>query len=130
MDFDWVIPGTIIAVITVVGAFVIAFLIINGTLQANHRERMALIEKGMDPSLADKDKSKAEPGLYGPMLWGSLLIGIGVGLVVGYFAIFVIGPGAEVEIILNASTLIFGGGALTTHYLNWKKSNDRKRKSE
>jgi hypothetical protein len=129
MDFDWVIPGTILSVVVIIGAFTIAFLIINRTLQANHRERMALIETGMDPSLADRKKKEA-PGRYGPQLWGSLLVGIGVGLVVGYFAIYVIGSGAEEELILNASALIFGGGALSTHYQRWKKKDDKARKSD
>jgi hypothetical protein len=59
-----------------------AFVMIGYIRKFENMERMAIIEKGLDPGLFKKDRS-TNPS---PVLrWALLLIGAGLGLLVGYF---------------------------------------------
>ncbi len=48
-------------------------------ITARHRERMAMIEKGLASA-----EPGAEPGLYKSLKYGMLAIGFGLGLLLGY----------------------------------------------
>jgi hypothetical protein len=50
-------------------------------LEARSRERLALIEKGMDPERLTNEKNGAG---YDPLFWGFLLAGLGLGVLLGY----------------------------------------------
>ena len=69
--------GVFIPIIATVGAFIMIVYI----RKFENMERMAIIEKGLDPNLFRKDKSAPAPVLR----WALLLIGSGLGLFVGYF---------------------------------------------
>jgi len=82
---------------------------------AKHKERMALIEHGVDASIFEKKKKKKKekPNGFGALKFGMLAVGLGVGLVMG----------AILDIFLNceplphfAMMLICGGGALIGYY--------------
>ena len=83
------------------------------------KERLLLIEKGMDPSLAEKKKRSGAD----PLLWGLLLMGIGFGGFLGYFiahAYYLNGG-----IIIHAMGFFFGGMGLVIYYLIQKRSDKR-----
>jgi len=79
-------------------------------LEAKNKERLAFIEKGMDPGLLDKpaklDKSSknyADVALF----WGLLLSGIGSGAFIGYLVSYTTGLNGAITI--NALAILFGG---------------------
>lgn len=76
-----------------------------------NKERLALIEKGADPSLF---KSQQGSG-YSTFKWGMFMVGIAVGLLVATL----ITAAAEVEEvpIYFSMVLIFGGLSLLASYL-------------
>jgi hypothetical protein len=79
---------------------------------ARHAERLALIERGMDPLLADKRIPKDYR--QGSLLWGMLLAGIGVGALIGN----ILAPlwPVKPDLTVNASALLFGGLGLLGYY--------------
>jgi hypothetical protein len=71
MAEDILIPFVVFAAI-----FGIVFVVVS----ARNRERMAMIEKGVNP----KDFMTHKPvSVYGVLKWGLLLVGIGLGLFLG-----------------------------------------------
>jgi hypothetical protein len=50
-------------------------------LEARTRERLALIEKGIDPDQLLKEKRGVG---HDPLFWGLLLTGLGLGILLGY----------------------------------------------
>ena len=89
-------------VIIPLAAFAMAFGIAYFGMTTKHKERMKLIENGADPELF---KSKPNKGIA--IKWGFLLIGIGLGLVLGYL----IGETTIIntEVAIPSMILLFGG---------------------
>ncbi|MEO5893569.1 MAG: DUF6249 domain-containing protein [Ferruginibacter sp.] len=90
-------------------------------LEHRYNERMALIGKGMDPTMADKKNNQS--AWNEPLVWGLLLTGIGVGFVIGY--IIAINTGWNKSIIMHSLAFLFGGIGLIIHY--FYKRNDSKK---
>ena len=90
-------------------------------IENRSRERMALIEKGMDPTLADKKNSAAS--WNDPLVWGLLLTGIGSGLVCGYIISF--NTGWEKEIVMHSLAFFMGGIGLVICYF-YKRMDSKK----
>ncbi|QQL49044.1 DUF6249 domain-containing protein [Mucilaginibacter ginkgonis] len=90
------------------------FLTIFGIVYLHKRERMALIERGMDPR---RYKSQSAP--YQNLKWGLLLIGSGLGLFLAYaldsWHVFST-PGEDNPSIYFALIAIFGGLGLFQSY--------------
>lgn len=91
-------------------------------IENRSRERMALIEKGMDPTLADKKENKSSG--HESLVWGLLLIGIGFGALVGYIISF--NYGWNQKIAMDSMALCFGGIGLVIYYLNKRKRESKK----
>ena len=113
------IGSLIIILVAIVGGMVLAaFFVLPhaykerlSMLDNLSKERLLLIEKGMDPSLAEKKKRSGND----PLMWGLLLMGIGFGGFIGYFiahANYLNGG-----IIIHATGFFFGGMALIIYYL-------------
>jgi hypothetical protein len=94
------------------------FAMVIGIIYLNNREKMAMIERGMDPR-----SYKAQPAPYKNLKWGLLLIGAGLGL----FLAFVLDRGVfnnigeENPAIYFALIAIFGGAGLVISYRVEKK---------
>src|SRR5947208_2920327 len=100
--------GLLIALIAVMGGLGLPFFVI----YYQNQERRALIEKGMDPNLVfswlkpgKERKHTASP--HGPLLWGSLLTGVGLGILTGYFVSYF--TGLQSTIITDGTAVLFGG---------------------
>ena len=78
---DVAIMGTLIPIIISIGVFITIVYI----RKFQNLERMAIIEKGMDPGIFKKESSTA-----GTLRASFLLIGAGVGLLMGYWLEFAI----------------------------------------
>lgn len=91
--------------------------LIFGIVYLNNKEKMAMIERGMDPRAY-----RAQPAPYKNLKWGLLLMGAGLGL----FLAFVLDRtmfhvGEDNPAIYFALIAIFGGGGLVLSYRIEKK---------
>lgn len=118
--------GLVIALFAVVGGLGLPFFV----MYNQNRERRALIEKGMDPNLANpffgmgKKTDKKESSGRGPLLWGLLFAGIGLGVLSGYF--IATSKGFDETTLMNAMAILFGGIALIIYYAGWGKNDSKK----
>jgi len=99
--------GIMIPIVAIVGAFTMIVYL----RRFENTERMAMIEKGVDPALFTK---KRRVNTSGPLRASLLLIGAGVGLLIAYF----LDRAYNMEEIAYFSMLfIFGGLGLGAAYL-------------
>jgi hypothetical protein len=92
------------------------FGIVYVIVSARHKEKMALIEKGADPTLFKRQLKFSQ---YNVFKYGLLLVGIAVGIILA-------GIMAEIHLINDvaayfSSILFFGGLALIVAFLLRKK---------
>src|SRR5476649_2833308 len=106
--------GILIPILVPLGMFAMIF----GIVYVKSRERIAMIERGMDPRAY-----KAQPAPYQNLKWGLLLVGAGLGL----FLAFVLDRtvfhniGEENPAIYFSLIAIFGGAGLVLSYRIEKK---------
>ncbi len=123
------IMGLLIALIAVGGGLAIGFISVKisivedmkkqlATLEARNKERMALIERGLDANQADARRNRRSNG---PLMWGLLLIGVALGVLNGYLLSYS-GVG-ERTFMMNVLGLLFGGIALLIFYKTTKKTD-------
>ena len=85
---------------------------IGAAAAARNRERMAMIEKDVNPKDFTNPRS---PNPYGILKWGMLLVGLGFGLFIG--SLLEAYTQIEEEPAYFASALFFGGLGLVTAFL-------------
>jgi hypothetical protein len=103
-------------VLVPIAAFAATFAIIYILVTARNRERMGMIEKGIDP----KDfLAKNKPSVYGILKWALLLVGIGLGLFLA--SLVQAYTTLPEEPAYFAGALFFGGLGLTAAFLITKK---------
>jgi hypothetical protein len=100
--------------------FAAIFGIIFVIASARNRERMAMIEKGVNPKDFMTDK---KPNSYGILKWALLLVGLGFGLFIG--SLLETYTDIQEEPAYFASALFFGGLGLFLSFLIAKKAEDR-----
>ena len=99
-----------------IASFVAIFGIVYVIVTARNRERMSMIEKGVDP----KDfMSKSKPNVYGIIKWAMLLVGVGLGLFLG--SILETYTDIPEEPAYFGCALLFGGLGLVVAFLITKK---------
>ena len=125
--------GIAIAIVAIIGGLGIALYVLQKAFQQEFmektmnlenisKERLLLIEKGMDPSMADKKKREGSS----PLLWGLLLAGVGFGGFAGYMVahnFFLSG-----SILIHSGGLFFGGVGLVLYYIIQRRSDAKKAK--
>jgi hypothetical protein len=90
-------------------------------LEARNRERMALIEKGIDPDQLLKEKRGMGQD---PLFWGLLLAGLGLGVLLGYILSMV--TQWDSMILPNAMGALLGGLGLIIYAWNRKRMDDQR----
>jgi hypothetical protein len=106
--------GILVPILISLGLFAMIF----GIVYLQKREKLAMIERGMDPR-----SYKPQPAPYQNLKWGLLMIGAGLGL---FFA-FILdrtafnNVGEENPAIYFALIAIFGGAGLVISYRVEKK---------
>jgi len=108
-----------VEILVPLGCFAMIFGIVYLGVTSRNRERMALIERGADPTLFESRKRASGGGV---MKVGLFLFGIGLGIVVAYM--FSSGGGMEEGAAYPAMIFIFGGLALIVSYL-WQRKQDK-----
>ena len=109
----------LVGILVPLGFFGMIFGIVYLGITSRNRERMALIERGADPTLFET-KKKPDDGIL--LKWGLFLVGIGLGIVVAYFLSS--GGGMDEGAAYPAMIFIFGGVALVISNL-WSQKNKR-----
>ena len=89
-------------------------------LEARTRERLALIEKGIDPDQQLKEKRGVGND---PLFWGFLLAGLGLGILLGYIVSMV--TRWDSMILPNAMAALLGGLGLIIYAWNRKRMDDQ-----
>jgi hypothetical protein len=132
MEFQHIV-GSILAVVGVIGGLgigiIAVWISIKTTsrekitmLETRNKERLALIEKGLDPTLFDKKETKGSS--FGPLLWGFLLAGVGLGSFVGYLTATAFN--ISEHFLIHSFGLFFGGIGLLIYYFYKRKSEGNK----
>lgn len=101
--------------------FAAIFGIVFVVAQARNRERMAMIEKGVNPKDFMTDR---RPNSYGILKWALLLVGIGFGLFIG--SVLETYTSINEEPAYFASALFFGGAGLFAAFMIAKNAEDKK----
>jgi len=125
--------GLVVVSITLIGGMAIALTAIKiavpksyeekQTIMENQsKERIALIEKGIDPTIIFK-KEKTAAG--DPLFWGLLLLGIGLGSFTGNIVWHQFNGTTE-SVVVNSLACIGGGIALIIYHLIRPLSNRNK----
>jgi hypothetical protein len=103
--------------------FICTFALIFGIRYFSNKEKMAMIERGIDPGVR-----KATPQPFLSLKFGLLLVGLGIGLLVALFTVRAIfgndltdGQGGQAVAIYFGFIGIFGGLGLITSYIIEKK---------
>ena len=97
-----------------IGLSFFVIYIIFYAIKSEHKVKMALIEKGMDPSLASK-RARRHPGNPSSLLKNGLFfIGLALGILMGYL----LNQSADMNVWVAypSMILIFGGLALIGYY--------------
>ena len=114
--------GVLIPILVPISMFTMVF----GIVYLRNRERMAMIERGMDPRL-NKPKSSGYNTIA--LTWGLLLIGAGIGLFLAYLLDHTVfqsfNTNEENPAIYFALIAIFGGAGLFLSYRIEKKDADK-----
>ncbi len=106
-----------VGILVPLGFFAMLFGIVYMSVTARNRERMAMIEKGADPSLFE---AKKKPTGGGIMKLGMFLLGIGLGVLV---ANFLVGIGMDHNSAYPSMIFIFGGLALIASHIYQRKQD-------
>lgn len=104
MNEDIIIPVTFFATI---------FGIVYMFLTTRNKERIAMIDKGMDVSLLKKNPNEESQVKYWVIKLGFLMIGIALGILIGSFAS---SYGMNEDQAYPSMILLFGGLALISSY--------------
>ena len=109
---DHQIIALFIPIVSVIGAFIMIIYL----RKYENQERMAMIDKGIDLNSIRKPKRSD-----GTVSWSFLLIGVGIGLLMGYF----LDVTFDMEEVGYFSMIfIFGGAGLGLSYLVALKKNE------
>lgn len=94
--------------------FIAVAVVLYVFIQARHRERMAMIEKGFDASLLQSD-IRNRTGKYGALKVGIVAIGVGLGFLIG--SILEATTTIDNDVAYFSMITLFGGFGLIIYYL-------------
>lgn len=106
--------GILVPIASLATILAIIYLIVT----AKNRERMAMIEKGVNPQ-DFMAKPKTRSNAFGIITWGLLLVGVGLGLFFG--SLLEAYTDIQEEPAYFACALLFGGLGLVLAYFITKK---------
>ncbi len=113
----------LVPIVLFLGAFAMVF----GIRYFSNKEKMAMIERGIDPGI-----NKATPKPFLSLKFGLLLVGLGIGLLVALFTVRGVfgdemtdGQEGQAVAIYFGFVGVFGGLGLITSYVIEKKWLDK-----
>ena len=115
--------GILVPITMFIGAFAMVF----GIRYLSNKEKMAMIERGIDPGIG-----KSTPRPYLSLKFGLLLVGLGIGLLVALFTVrSVFGPDMSHQEEGQSAAIyfgclgVFGGLGLIISFLIERKALDK-----
>ena len=105
-------------ILTVIFGFIFAIIYIN----VRRKERMAMLERGVDASFFMTKQSNTSAALK----FGMLFIGVAIGLISG--SILEVATRIDETVAYFSMIFLFGGSALVINYFIEKKENDKLQK--
>lgn len=106
-----------VLIVLIIFAAIFGIILVLAT--ARNRERMAMIDKGVNP----KDFiHSSKPNAYGILKWGLLLVGVGFGLFIG--SLLETYTQIQEEPAYFAAALFFGGMGLVLAFLISRKAEE------
>jgi hypothetical protein len=112
--------GVLIPILVPIAFFAMTF----GIVYLYKRERMAMIERGMDPRSYKPHVTPSAP--YQTLKWGLLLIGSGLGLCLAYIISRSVFQDDDNPAMYFGLIAVFGGLGLFVSYLMEKKDNNNR----
>jgi len=109
--------GILVPIASLAAIFAIVYIVIS----ARNRERMAMIEKGVNPQ---DFLVKKKVSVYSVLKWALLLVGLGLGLFLG--SLFQTYTNIPEEPVYFACALFFGGLGLVGAFLITRNAEERK----
>ncbi|UKJ08126.1 DUF6249 domain-containing protein [Solitalea lacus] len=116
--------GILVPILISLGAFLMVF----GLRYLENKERMAMIERGMDPGVRKKNTNPA-----GTLKWGLLFIGVGVGLLTALILTQYVFVGMDDDLysaVYFGMIFICGGIGLLRAYSLTKKEHQEEKTAE
>ena len=108
--------------------FLCATAMVFGIRYLSNKEKMAMIERGIDPGIRRAGQSAPKPFLS--LKFGLLLVGLGLGIIVALFTVLGTGMGDDEAVaVYFGSISLFGGFGLIGSYAvekNWLDKNPDK----
>jgi hypothetical protein len=98
-----------------VSFFLMVFAIVYITVTTQNRERMAMIEKGVDPKLFTREPKPVRISAYATFKWGLFMVGLAIGLFIA--ALLEQNTDLPEGPMYISMILVFGGLALIIAYL-------------
>ena len=110
--------------------FIMLFLcttaMVFGIRYLSNKEKMAMIERGIDPRISQPQPVRSAPKPFLSLKFGLLMVGLGIGLVAALLTVLNFGMEDKSAVALYfGSILIFGGIGLIISYVIEKKWLDQ-----
>lgn len=122
--------GIIIPVLAILCAIalplILVILSVYWTVTSKHKEKMAMIERGIAP---DENASDRQPNRYGSLRNGLLMIGLAIGTIAGIFLARTMKEEYEMFLIIVAMIVVCGGIAFTSYFFISKKLMEQEEKN-
>lgn len=104
-----------------ISMFLGAFAMIFGIRYLSNKEKMAMIERGLNPGIG-----KSSPKPFLSLKFGLLLVGLGIGLLIALFIVRGVGMTEDESVAVYFGCVgIFGGFGLIISYIIEKKWLDK-----
>ncbi len=104
--------GIFIPIIAILGAFFVVWR----SIESKRALRLAMIEKGMDPSLLETPTDESSKK-FGALRFGMLLAGVGFGLMLAIFIVNFWATGHYEPAIFLGSAILCGGIGLVAYHI-------------
>lgn len=105
-----------------IGLSFMVLYIIFYAVKVRSKEKMALIEKGMDPSLASHKAPRRTGHNHSHLKTGLFLIGLALGILMGY--VLYISTQMHEWVTYPSMILLFGGLALISYHVIQRQRNE------
>lgn len=125
MDEEIIIP--VLAILCAIALpLILVILSVYWTVTSKHKEKMAMIERGIAP---DENASDRQPNRYGSLRNGLLMIGLAIGTIAGIFLARTMREEYEMFLIIVAMIVVCGGIAFTSYFFISKKLMEQEEKN-
>ena len=105
---------------------ILVILSVYWTVTSKHKEKMAMIERGIDPNENDPER---KPNRYSSLRNGLLMIGLAIGTIAGIFLARTMKEEYEMFLIIVAMIVVCGGIAFTSYFFISKKLMEQEEKN-